>query len=409
MEHHSVEEKKDTVSASSSSSTSSASAASSVEEEKHSFEEMHLKNELLRGIYAYGWQNPSNIQQLGIPAILQERDVIMQARSGVGKTGTFSVAMLQLIDETSPTIQGVIVLNTRELADQVCNVIRDISHYMRVNCIKCVGKTRVVSRLIYEDGPTILVGTPGKICSVLENYIVKQHYEINLLVIDEFDKTLEADFVPIIQDIVHFAASKETKIVLSSATVNEEVLDLTKHFMKEPRIISVKEEELSLDGIRQFHVFCDKEEWKFDTIKDLFQFLVVGQTVIFVNSRRACDYLEDRFRADGFTVDSLHGGMEQTDRDKIMEAFRLSHIRVLLSTDLTARGIDVPSVNLVVNYDLPLECAQYIHRIGRAGRYGKKGCAINLIGRKEMSHLHEIEDHYHITIPELPNNFTDFL
>lgn len=371
---------------------------------------MDLNDSLLRGIYGYGWEHPSNIQKQGIPAILKNRDVIMQAQSGLGKTGTFTIALLQLINSELPTIQGVIILNTRELADQVHKVITALGSYMNYNFIKCVGKTKVETHLQFVKRPTILIGTPGKISSVLErNMITSQSLGIRVLVIDEFDKTLEADFIPTIRQIISYTSS-DTKIILSSATVNEDVFAVSKHFMKDPVTITVKDEELSLEGILQYNINCEREEWKFDTILDLYKSLVIAQSIIFVNSVRKCDQLVRLFRERNFTISSIHGGMDQEQRDAIMRDFRESKIRILLSTDLTARGIDVPSVSLVINYDLPLDKSQYIHRVGRTGRYGKKGFAINLIGhRNEMTQLKAIEECYHVIIPELPERFQDII
>lgn len=378
--------------------------------EEISFEQLNLKESLLRGIYSYGWEKPSFIQQQGIPIILKETDVIVQGQSGTGKTGTFCVSMLQKIDENVPTIQGLIILNTRELADQVCHVIQAIGDYMKVNCVKCVGRVRVESKVPYEDRATILVGTPGKISSVLDRRMIQnQKIDIKMLVIDEFDKTLESDFIPTIKEIFGFT-NNDTRVILSSATVNEEVMEISQNFMRNPKIISVKDEELSLEGIKQYHIKCEKDEWKFDTIVDLYKSLVIAQSIIFVNSKRKCEQLEEMFRERDFTIKTLHGGMEQCDRDEIMKEFRAGSIRILLSTDLTARGIDIPSISLVINYDLPVEKAQYIHRVGRTGRYGKKGFAINLVGhRNEMSQLKAIEDCYRITIPELPGNFKSLI
>lgn len=373
-----------------------------------SFENMGLKDNLLRGIYAHGWETPSRIQQQGIPAILTQRDVILQAQSGLGKTGTFAIAMLQRVDPEVSAIQGIIILNTRELADQVHQTISDLGQYFDFNYVKCVGKTLVDTHGC-GNCPTILIGTPGKICSVLERRMIHQPMEVKLLVIDEFDKTLEVDFIPTIQEIyAHIQAN--TQLVLSSATVNEGVLTSIRKMVTDPIMISVKEEELSLEGISQYRINCERDDWKFETILDLFSSLTVAQSIIFVNSIARCERLERMFRDKDFTIRSIHGRMEQTERDMIMKEFRQGKIRILLSTDLTARGIDVPSVSLVINYDLPNEKSQYIHRVGRTGRYGKKGYAINLIGhRYDVEQLRVIEECYHVTIPELPTNFKNFM
>lgn len=375
-----------------------------------SFEDMSLKDDIFRGIYGYGWETPSLVQQDGIPIILKGRDVVLQAQSGVGKTGTFAIAMLQLIDDHLPAIQGIIILNTRELADQVYKTISGLGAYLKYNFVRCVGKS--IIRGYDECGsnrPTILIGTPGKICSVLERHMIRQDYRIKILVIDEFDKTLEADFMPTIKSIFHYL-SRETQVVVSSATVNEEVLKIANHIMNDPIIIAVKEEELTLEGISQYWIDCVKDEWKFDTILDLFQSLTVAQSIIFVNSIHKCDRLMDQFISHKFTVRAIHGRMDQIERDHVMHDFREGRVRILLSTDLTARGIDVPGVNLVILYDLPIERSQYIHRIGRTGRFGKKGNAIILIGHPtDHERLKEIEKCYHISIPQLPSNFSSFM
>ena len=190
------------------------------------FEEANLKDALLRGIYKYGWETPSVIQQQGIPAIMTGRDVIMQSQSGMGKTGTFSVALLQQIDETVPEIQGLIILPTRELADQVHRVIQSLGDMMEVNFIKCVGGTRVDGRLTYANRATILVGTPGKISAVLSQSLIRsQPFGIRIMVVDEFDKTLEEDFIPTIREIFNHI-SRTAQVILSSATVNESVLEI---------------------------------------------------------------------------------------------------------------------------------------------------------------------------------------
>jgi superfamily II DNA/RNA helicase len=373
-----------------------------------SFDEMHLKDDLLRGVYGYGWETPSSIQRDGIPTILKGRDVILQAQSGVGKTGTFAISMLQSIDDQLAAIQGVIILNTRELADQVHKTISDLGKFLNYNFIRCVGKSLVRCN-IRSDRPTILIGTPGKICDVLERYMIRQNYRIKILVIDEFDKTLEADFIPTIKDIFHFVGA-ETQVILSSATVNKEVLEITDHIMRDPTIISVKEEELTLEGISQYWIDCSRDEWKFDAILDLYRSLTVTQSIIFVNSISRCDHLMEQFKDKRFTVKAIHGRMDQFERDTVMRDFREGHIRILLSTDLTSRGIDVPGVSLVIIYDLPLEKSQYIHRVGRTGRYGKKGYAIILLGYPtDRNKLKEIEDCYRISIPELPDNFANFM
>lgn len=374
------------------------------------FEDAKLSDALLKGIYSYGWEKPSAIQQKGIPAILTGRDVIMQAQSGMGKTGTFSISVLNQIDPDVGAVQGIIILPTRELADQVHKVIQALGDNMDVNFVKCVGKTHVRDRLQFENRATIVIGTPGKVSSVLSKRVIKsQQYKTKILVIDEFDKTLEENFIPTIREIFE-RIDRDTQVVLSSATINSDVLDISHRFMRDPITITIKEDQVTLDGIKQFYIDCNREDWKFDTILDLYKSVIVAQSIIYVNSKRKCDQLEEMFIKRDFTIASIHGDMSQEERDAVMNEFRANKIRILLSTDLTARGIDVPGVSLVINYELPIDKAQYIHRIGRTGRYGKKGVAINLIGnRHEMNAMRGIEDYYSTAIMELPADFTKLL
>lgn len=372
---------------------------------------LNLKDALLSGIFAYGWERPSPIQRDAIPAINTKRDLIMQAQSGLGKTGAYSIGLLQQINDNTPEVQGLIILPTRELADQVYNVIAAIGDRMDINFIKCIGGIQFRDRLRFPKRATVFVATPGKLCGVLEDHLFRsQTFNLNCCIIDEFDKILAEDFAPAIKQIIKQQVGQQTQVILSSATVNNEALKIADHFMRQPIVIRVSEEDLSLDGIKQFYIKCCKEEWKFDVIIDLYNHFKLSLTVIFVNSKAKCDELEERFRNENYTIDSIHAGMEQSDRDYIMDKFRRGDIRILLSTDLLARGIDVSAVSMVVNYDLPKQREQYLHRIGRAGRFGKKGIAINLIGSNyEWKLLETIEDYYRVTIQEFPANFSDLL
>lgn len=375
------------------------------------FEEFELSESLLRGIYGNGWEVPSTTQKLGIPPILTGRDVLIQAQSGTGKTGTFSISLLHRIVPEYGAIQGIIVVPTIELGDQVYKVIRTLGEYMEINFIKCVGGHNVRDRLQYPDRATILIGTPGKLADICKRNLIKsQNFDVRIIVIDEFDKTFDKDFIPVIQIIFKRCIDEKTQIVLSSATINDDVRTLSKEFMNNPIEISLKTEDVSLDGIKQYYIDLGSDDYKFDTILDIYKASRVGQCIIFVNSKEKCNMLETKFSSVDFTVSHIHGNMDRLEREKIMNEFRNGTIRILLTTDLMARGIDVQTVSLVINYDIPTDSSQYIHRIGRTGRYGKKGCAINLIGNNSDSRsLKAIELYYSIKIDELPENFSEVM
>lgn len=199
------------------------------------------------------------------------------------------------------------------------------------------------------------------------------------------------------------------QVVLLSATMPPEVLEVTKSFMRDPIRILVKKEELTLEGIRQFYINVEKEEWKFDTLCDLYQTLSIAQSIIFCNTRRKVDFLTKQMSAKDHTVSSMHADMDQRERETIMREFRSGSSRVLITTDLLARGIDVQQVSLVINYDLPNNRENYIHRIGRGGRFGRKGCALNFVTKDDFRLLKDIEQYYNTKIEEMPTDIANLL
>jgi len=201
----------------------------------------------------------------------------------------------------------------------------------------------------------------------------------------------------------------DTQVILLSATMPVEVLEVTKKFMRNPIRILVKKEELTLEGITQFYINVEKEEWKLDTLCDLYETLTITQAVIFCNTRRKVDWLTAKMQERDFTVSQMHGDMDQKERDIIMREFRSGSSRVLITTDLLARGIDVQQVSLVINYDLPVNRENYIHRIGRSGRFGRKGVAINFVTDEDKRTLDDIEQFYNTTIGEMPMNVADLI
>ncbi|VAI43677.1 unnamed protein product [Triticum turgidum subsp. durum] len=212
----------------------------------------------------------------------------------------------------------------------------------------------------------------------------------------------------IIYDIFQLLPSK-IQVGVFSATMPPEALEITRKFMNKPVRILVKRDELTLEGIKQFYVNVEKEEWKLDTLCDLYETLAITQSVIFVNTRRKVDWLTDKMRGRDHTVSATHGDMDQNTRDIIMREFRSGSSRVLITTDLLARGIDVQQVSLVINYDLPTQPENYLHRIGRSGRFGRKGVAINFVTREDERMLFDIQKFYNVVIEELPANVADLL
>lgn len=374
-----------------------------------SFDDMSLREELLRGIYAYGFEKPSAIQQRAIVPVIKGRDTIAQAQSGTGKTGTFAISILQRLDIEDQNCQALILAPARELAQQIQKVVSAIGDYMKVKVHACVGGTAVREDLqILKEGVHVVVGTPGRVYDLIQRGALRLH-KLKQFVLDEADQMLDRGFKDQIYEIFACGLPKETQVALFSATMPADALELTSKFMHDPVTILVKKEELTLDGIKQFFIAVEKEDWKLDTLCDLYETLTITQAIIYCNTRRKVDWLTENMKKRDFTVSATHGEMEMRERELIMKEFRSGATRVLITTDLLARGIDVQQVSLVINYDLPTNRENYIHRIGRSGRFGRKGVAINFITQADARYLKDIEAFYSTQIDEMPLNVADLI
>lgn len=371
-----------------------------------SFDAMGLKEELLRGIYAFGFVKPSAIQQRAIKPILEGRDVIAQSQSGTGKSTIYCIGILATVNTKSRELQALALSPTRELAEQSRVVMMAFGDYMNVKVHTCIGGKNLGEDLrALESGVHVVSGTPGRVFDMMQRGALKTRH-MKMLVIDEADEMLGQGFKEQLYSIYRLLPP-QTQIVLVSATLPQDVLELTNKFMHEPVRILVKRDELTLEGIKQFFVAVDKEEWKFDTLCDLYDVLTITQAVIFCNTKVKVDWLAEQMRAAKFTVSAMHGDMPQKERDAIMADFRGGKSRVLIATDVWGRGIDVQKVSLVINYDLPQSRELYIHRIGRSGRFGRKGVAINFVKNDDIGILRDIEQYYGTQIDEMPMNVAE--
>jgi len=373
-----------------------------------SFDDLDLQEGLLRGIYSYGFEKPSAIQQRAIRPVLDGRDTIGQAQSGTGKTATFVIGSLQRIDFSLRACQTLILAPTRELANQIHKVVLALGDYLKVKCHICIGGTSVrddIDQL--RDGQHVVVGTPGRVFDMVS----KRHLRIDDLltfVCDEADEMLSRGFKDQIYDIFK-TLPPNVQVCLFSATMPPEILDMTTKFMRDAVRILVKKDELTLEGIRQFYVAIEKEEWKLDTLCDLYETLTITQAIIYCNTRRKVDFLADQMSKRDFTISTMHAELDHKERDLIMREFRSGSSRVLISTDLLARGIDVQQVSLVINFDLPGNLENYLHRIGRSGRFGRKGVAINFVTNNDVRVMKDIEKYYHTQIEEMPMDIADMI
>jgi translation initiation factor 4A len=372
-------------------------------EKKENFDDMNLKEKLLRGIYSYGFEVPSKIQQIGIMPVIKGKDSIIQAQSGTGKTGTFSIAMLEIVDNNNPELQAIVLCPTRELAKQTLKVVLCLGDYLNINVTLCTGGTSIKNDESSVKNAQILIATPGRLLDIANKKIIKLS-TVKLLVIDEADEMLTIGFKNQVYDIYQILP-KTTQTALYSATMPNEVLELTNKFMKNPIKILLNQEEVSLDGLSQYYILLNNDDDKLLTILDLFETITkISQAMIFCSSKRRVDWLKTKLESNKFTVSAIHSNMNQQERDIIMKEFRSGNTRILVSTDLLARGIDVQQTSLVINYDMPKYHENYTHRVGRTARYGKKGVAINLVNNIEYKMIKEIERYYEIIIEELPSD-----
>ena len=369
-----------------------------------SFDCMNLHQELIRGVYSYGFESPSRIQQLAIVPMKEHNDIIAQAQSGTGKTGAFTIGSLSVVDTSIRAPQVLVICPTRELAQQIEKVASSIGYYMNLRVLSATGGNQLRSDIqILKNGAQFVVGTPGRIFDLIRRKELRLEH-IKYLILDEADQMLEELFLEQIKAILNSQFPETTKLALFSATMPEHMLQIAERYLQNPVRIRIANDDVTLDGIKQYYVMIDHEEWKLPTLLDIYQHITVNQAIIYVNKRQKAEWLMKQLVNSGFTIEYIHGEMEVAERKKHMDNFRSGSTRILISTDLLARGIDVQQVSLIINYDMPIQHENYIHRIGRSGRYGRKGLAINLICTNELDTIAKIEEYYSTKINELPGD-----
>lgn len=371
-----------------------------------SFDDMDLPEQVLRGVYGNGFEKPSPIQQKGIMPIKSGRDILAQAQSGTGKTGTFAIGSLCRMDPALRKVQVLVLAPVRELAQQIEGVVKKISVHMGINVYSATGGTPLREDIrAIEKGCQYLIGTPGRIFDLMNRNVLSRD-NIRVLIFDEADQMLEDRFKEQVMCILQKGFPKETQVALFSATMDQDVLDVANKILQNPVRILVAANDVPLDGITQYCIPLEKEEWKLEVLSDLYQQLNISQALIYCNKRQRADWLAEKMSQQGFPLSVIHGEMDVDERKKRMDDFRKGAVRVMISTDMLARGIDVQQVSLVINYELPVQKENYVHRIGRAGRFGRKGVTINLISPEEKRALSEIEEYWGIKVETLPNDLS---
>ena len=375
------------------------------------FDELKLNENLLKGVYLHGFTKPSRIQINGIQSINTGKDCLLQSQSGTGKTATYLLGVLNKIDITNENkCQALVITPTRELSDQVYNVAIILSKFTSINIVKCIGGTPVHNIRDQIKNCHLIIGTDGRIIHMIKEKKINIH-TIRLIVLDEADEM----FINGTNTKIEFILNKcpeNVQCCMISATMSQNVFDISKKFMHDPIKVLLKNSEVVVDLITQYYLNVETEDLKFETLLDLYSLISTYQTIIFCNTINKVDYLKENFEKENFEITCIHGKLIQQERDDIIQKFRNGDTRILLTTDLLARGIDIPQVNLVINYDLPQNKETYIHRIGRCGRFDKKGISIAMIKMEDPSDMkifNKMKNYYKMDINELPENVDKLL
>ena len=376
----------------------------------NNWDELNLPENILRGIHAYGLDRPSPIQCKAITPILEGRNIIAQAQSGTGKTATFCIGALGLIDYNIHATQILIIAPTRELASQILLVMKTIGHFATSITYKLLVGGNSINTDIEDlkKNPNIIVGCPGRICDMLRRKCINTKH-MKLLVLDEADEILSRGFLDQILNIFRLINAPNLQVGVFSATISNDIKIITSELMQNPIIISVNPESLTLEGIKQYFVPVENDKIKYEALIDLYSSISMTQSIIFCNSVRRVVELKLSLDNENFPVSAIHSNMTHYEREQALHTFKTGKTRILISSNITARGIDIQQVGIVINFDLPHDVHTYIHRIGRSGRWGRKGIGINFISRNDIFKIKEIEQYYQTQIDPLPNNFKSLI
>ncbi|KAJ5235719.1 uncharacterized protein N7469_004887 [Penicillium citrinum] len=375
-----------------------------------SFEQLGLDERILKGLSKMGFRKPSKVQERALPLLMANpaQNLVGQSQSGTGKTAAFVLNVLSRLD-LSPEMQikpqALILAPTRELARQIVGVIQVMGQFLEGLIIGTAVPADSTTRPA-KMACSVVVGTPGTVMDMMKRRILAPN-DIRVLVLDEADNMLDLQGMGDQCIRVKAALRPTAQIVLFSATFPEHVSEYSKKFAKDPNEIRLQHEELTVEGIKQLYLDCSSEEEKYNNLVQLYGLLTVGSSIIFVKTRAAAAEIEKRMVAEGHTIASLTGGIEGSQRDAVIDAFRSGEAKVLITTNVLARGIDVSTVSLVINYDIPEHFEQrgrgsrepdyqtYLHRIGRTGRFGRIGVAISFVSnREEWDMLRKIQQHF---------------
>lgn len=373
--------------------------------EVKTWDDLDISAPILRSIYSNGFETPSEIQKKAIPSIKQARDLIAQAQSGTGKTGAFVIGSLSRVDVSKQATQVIVLAPTHELVTQIVSVFKSLSDYIEGIIIhKMVGGSAVMDEIqeLRNNIPHVVVGCTGRVFDMIKRRALHTR-DVKICVLDEADEMLSIGFKDQIYNIFQQLPSN-VQIALFSATMPPSIIQLTTRFMRDPVSITMQPQELNLEGIKQYYVAVHSDYDKFECLKDLFARLTVSQTIIYANDVRRVKDLYEMMSKEGFAVCCIHREMTKQERSDVISEFRDGKYRMLISSNITARGIDVQQVKTVINFDIPRSVDTYLHRIGRSGRWGRKGIAINFVTKQDVRQMKTIEIHYGVVIDEMQSD-----
>lgn len=375
----------------------------------HSFEELGLDEKLLKGIYSMKFSKPSKVQERALPLLISDppMNMIAQSQSGTGKTAAFVLTMLKRVEPSDHHVQAICLVPTRELARQILDVVHQMGKY--TDCTMAI-VAREETQTQESIKAHIVVGTPGTILA-LENKRLLDLSKIKIFILDEADVMLDKQGMGMQSMRIRSLCAPDSQLLLFSATFSDSVIDFAHRIIPNANVITLKREELSVEGISQYYMECESYEHKIELLSSLYGIMTIGQSIIFLATRNSADDVFKAMEKDGHKCSLIHGGMAPSERDTVIDEFRQGKTKVLLATNVLARGIDIQQVSLVINFDLPMTSEHqpdpetYLHRIGRTGRFGRKGVAINFIhNRTSLKVMTAIQNFYGREIIKIPTD-----
>lgn len=353
----------------------------------------------MKGIKELGFNNLFPIQAQAINPLLEGKDVIGQAQTGTGKTAAFGIPMIERIDPNSKSVQGLILVPTRELAIQVAEHISQLGKYSKVRVLSVYGGDPI-NRQIHalRSNVQIVVGTPGRVIDLLERRVLDLS-GVKIVVLDEADRMLDMGFIDDIQFILSKAPTNR-QTSLFSATIDDTVMRVCNRYMKEPEKILVSKDEIALTQMDQYYMIVNQYN-KFEALCRVLQENHVSRAIIFCKMRTETDMLTTKLRYAGYDAKALHAGFSQSQRNAVIDSFKNGYLKLLIATDVAARGLDIQGITHIINYDVPIDALIYFHRIGRTARMGGQGTAITLVSYGELTEFNKIKELTKTTIEEI--------